>query len=122
MKKLVATLALLAPTVALAQYNARVTDFNSGVAKFTGISNAIIGILIGIAVLYIIYNILMFIMKAATDDRKTYQSGIIWGIVGLAIILSIWGLVFIITNTFGTSGGVTPTGEFPVVTQPPLVR
>lgn len=122
MKKLVATLAFLLPAVAAAQVNAPVRDFNTLVQKGTGIGNAIIGILIAIAVIFIIYNILMFIMKAGTDDAKTHRNGILWGVVGLAAILSIWGLVAILTNTFGTNGAQAPTEQFPQNPAPPLVR
>lgn len=120
MKKLITTLAFtLAPAIALAQVNAPVRDFNTLTQKTIGIGNTIIGVLIAIAVIFIVYNVLMFIVKAGTDDRKTYQKAILWGIVGLAVILSIWGLVAILTNTFGTAGNpVGPATLYPVNPQP----
>jgi len=124
MKKLVASVIIaLTPAVAFAQVNAPVTDFNTLTQKATGIGNTIIGILIALAVIFIIYNVLMFIMKAGTDDRGKYQNAILWGIVGLAVILSIWGLVAILTNTFGTTtGGQGPVQEYPVNPNPPTVH
>lgn len=122
MKKLIASIAAFAPAIAFAQTNMPVRDFNSLTFKATSIGNTIIGILIALAVIFIIYNVLMFIIKAGSDDRKTYQNAILWGIVGLAVILSIWGLVAILTNTFGTTtGGQAPVQEYPVVTTPPIV-
>lgn len=121
MKKLIATIAMFAPAVAFAQ-NSPVRDFNTLTVKATSIGNTIIGIFIALAVIFIIYNVLMFIMKAGSDDRKTYQKAILWGIVGLAVILSIWGLVAILTNTFGTTtGGQGPVQEYPVNPIPPVV-
>lgn len=121
MKKLIATIAMFAPAVAFAQ-NSPVRDFNTLTVKATSIGNTIIGIFIALAVIFIIYNVLMFIMKAGSDDRKTYQKAILWGIVGLAVILSIWGLVAILTNTFGTTtGGQGPVQEYPVNPIPPQV-
>ena len=122
MKKLVAALAILGPSVAFAQTSAPVRDFNSLTVKATSIGNTIIGILIAVAVIFIIYNVLMFIVKAGSDDRKTYQHAILWGIVGLAVILSIWGLVAILTNTFGTSGVNAPAQLYPTNPNPPLVQ
>lgn len=122
MKQLIATLAVLAPTIAFAQTSQPIRDFNSLTVKATSIGNTIIGIFIAVAVIFIIYNVLMFIVKAGSDDRKTYQHAILWGIVGLAVILSIWGLVAILTNTAGTSGVSAPAQLFPVNPNPPLVQ
>jgi len=124
MKKLIATIVMFAPTAVFAQTNAPVRDFNSLTVKATSIGNTIIGILIALAVIFIIYNVLMFIVKASDPEgRKAYQSAILWGIVGLAVILSIWGLVAILTNTFGTTtGGQGPVQEYPVNPIPPTVQ
>ncbi|MCX6715885.1 MAG: hypothetical protein NT077_02575 [Candidatus Taylorbacteria bacterium] len=124
MKKLIVSLAVaLMPVVAFAQVIGNpVRDVNSLAYKLTGIGNTIIVILIAVAVIYLVYNILMFIVKAGSEDRKTYQSGVLWGIVGLAVILSIWGLVAILTNTFGTSGSQGPTQQYPQNLPPPVVQ
>lgn len=120
MKKIIAMLAVLAPSLASAQTRT-ITDVNTLTQKLTGIGNTVIGILIALAVIFIIYNALMFIIKAGTDDRKTYQNAIIWGVVGLAIILSIWGLVAILTGTFVTNNQA-PIQNFPVNPTPPPVQ
>lgn len=121
MKKIIATLALLAPTVAFAQTRP-ITDVNSLTAKLTGIGNTVIGILIAIAVIYIIWNTLQFIMNASdAEKRAESRTGILWGIVGLAIILSIWGLVAIVTGTFATNNQA-PIQNFPVNPNPPPVQ
>ena len=122
MKKLIASLAVLAPTIAFAQTSAPIRDFNSLVVKGNQIGNTIIGILIAVAVIFIIYNVLMFIVKAGSDERTGYRNAILWGIVGLAVILSIWGLVAILTNTFGTSGVSAPAQLYPTNVNPPLVQ
>jgi fumarate reductase subunit D len=122
MKKLIASLAVLAPTIAFAQTSAPIRDFNSLVVKGNQIGNTIIGIFIAVAVIFIIYNALMFIVKAGSDDRAGYRNAILWGIVGLAVILSIWGLVAILTNTFGTSGVSAPAQLYPTNVNPPLVN
>jgi hypothetical protein len=120
MKKLIVSIAALAPVVAFAQQPVR--DVNSLAVKAQSIGNTAIGILIALAVIFIIYNVLMFIVKAGSDDRKTYQKAILWGIVGLAVILSIWGLVAILTNTFGTTGVNAPAQLYPVNPNPPIVQ
>lgn len=121
MKKLIASLtAALVPAIAFAQVPVR--DINTLSAKTVGIGNTIIGVLIALAVIFIIYNVLMFIIKAGSEDHAKYRTAILWGIVGLAVILSIWGLVGILTNTFGTSGANAPAQLYPINPNPPIVQ
>ncbi len=120
MKKLFTILAAIAPSVAFAQ--TVVTDANSLTVKLTGLANTFIGILIALAVIFVIWHAILFIMEAgAPDKRKEHGWGIIWGLVGLAIILSIWGLVAILTNTFRTNNQ-TPVQQFPQVITPVKIQ
>lgn len=98
MKKLIIALAVFAPAIAMAQY--QVTNFSQLVSSLTGIGNTIITVLVAFAVLYIIFNAVMFIVKADSEDRAKYRSAVLWGIVALAIMLSIWGLVALLRRTF----------------------
>lgn len=115
MKKIIAGIASFLPSLALAQ---PITDVNTLTYKLTNIGNTLIGILIAFAVIWIIINVVRFIMKAdSPEDRKPIQQAILWGIVGLFVILSIWGLVRILTNTFKTDS-TAPTEDFPTVQYP----
>ena len=118
MKKLIASLAILAPSVALAQ--APVVDATSLADKLTSIGNTLIGLLIAFAVIWIIISVIRFIM-ASGEERAERRSSILWGVVGLAIILCIWGLVAILTNTFNTYNQA-PVQNFPVNPQVPAVQ
>ncbi len=124
MKKIIATLTVFAlPAMVFAQAQQPVQNFNQLTEKTIGIGNTIIGVLIALAVIFIVCNVLMFILKAGSEDRGTYQKAILWGIVGLAVILSIWGLVAILTNTFGTTtGGRGPVNQYPVNPVPVLTQ
>src|SRR4051812_32893723 len=118
MKKIIALLAFFIPAVASAQV---ITDVNSLTNKLTNLGNTFIQILIAFAVAYIIFNVVRFIM--ASDDpekRKPLQGAIIWGIVGLFVILSIWGLVNILRGTFRTDT-TNPTNQYPTVPYPQRV-
>lgn len=115
MKKIIAALVALTPGVAFAQ---AITDVNSLTYKLTNLGNTVIEILIAFAVIWIIYNVVRYIVKADNpDERKPIGSAILWGIVGLFVILSIWGLVRILTNTFRTDT-TAPTSQFPQVQYP----
>lgn len=104
MKKFIAIVALVIPAFASAQALAPITNVNNLSTRLIGIGNIVLYILIAVAVLYIVWNVVKYMIKpAGSEDRKEAGMAILWGIVGLAIIVSIWGLVNILTNTFKTT-------------------
>jgi len=103
MKRIIFTVSFvsLLPLIALAQGPLNsVTDADSLITKISDLVNATVWLFISLAVLFIIWNALQFIRQTDSAERSKYQSTILWGIVGLFIILSIWGLVNILDNTF----------------------
>jgi hypothetical protein len=114
MKKLIAFSFLFAlPVLTFAQ---GVTDADSLIAKINRILNAIIPILISFAVVYLIYAIVKYIIATDEEGRATGKSMIGYGILGLFLILSIWGLVNILVRTFGLNNNV-PVNQIPGVIQ-----
>lgn len=108
MKKIITLLAFAMPSVAFAQALAPLTNVNNVTSRAIGIGNTIIYLLVALAVIFIVWNIVMYLIKGGDEEgRKNARNNILWGIVGLAIIVSIWGLVNILTNTFAT----TPTNQ-----------
>ena len=115
MKKILTSIVAFLPAVASAQ---AITDVNSLTYKLTNIGNVVIQVFIAFAVIYIIFNVIRYIMAAdKPDDRKPIGQAILWGIVGLFVILSIWGLVRILTNTFRTDTNA-PVNQYPQVQYP----
>ncbi len=83
------------------------------VERLASLGNIFIYLLIALAVIYIIMNVVMGLIKGDNpDEKRAHLVNVGWGIAGLAIILSIWGLVAILTNTF-TTDSRTPTERFP---------
>ncbi|MEK7610081.1 MAG: pilin [Patescibacteria group bacterium] len=116
MKKIITILAFL-PSVVSAQV---ISDVNSLTRTLTSLGNTVIQILIAFAVIWIIFNVVRYIMAGA-EKRKEFGMSILYGIVGLFIILSIWGLVAILTNSFRTQT-TPPTQQFPQIPPPSAVR
>ncbi len=72
--------------------------------------------LIFFAVLYLVYAIVRYVVMAGdAEKRDEAKSQIMWGIVGLVVILSIWGIVNIIRNTFNTGPNTVPIRDIPVL-------
>lgn len=72
--------------------------------------NQVIPIVITLAVIYFFYGVAKYVMAAGDEEAQTAgRSIMIYGIIGLVVIVGIWGLVGIIANTFGISTGGTAT-------------
>lgn len=68
----------------------------------TFIVNPIIYLLIGLAVIYFLWGVLVFIRNAENPEKRSEgASHILWGIVGIAIMFSVFALVHVIENTIG---------------------
>lgn len=90
------------PVLAFAQDYAVQTDYLdsmlSGANKL--VNNAVV-FLIALAVVYFIYNVVKYAMSADEEEKKKSKDQMIWGIIALAVIVSIWGLVGLLQNIFG---------------------
>lgn len=52
-----------------------------------------------IALVYFLYNGFKYMVNVSTDKRKEYQKGLLYGILGLAIMSAATGLVSLIQST-----------------------
>lgn len=103
MKKILAIVAVAFPSLALAQSLVAMENINNVSDRALTIGDAVIYFLVAIAVIYIIYNVVVYmIAPAASEKRGDAGKAVLWGILGLFIIVSIWGLVNILVNTFST--------------------
>lgn len=102
MKKIVSIVTLFAPALAFAQASP-ITDVNSLTNRILGLFNVAIYVLVALAVLFIVYNVVIYVVKG--NDPEGKRAALVatgWGLVGLAVIVSIWGLVGILTRSFRT--------------------
>lgn len=73
------------------------------------INSILVPVLFAVSFLMFLYGVAQkFIFssdKASSDGRNL----VLWGVVGFAIMISLWGLVNIVGNTFGLNGSYAPT-------------
>ncbi len=119
MKKVLFTLFLLAAImvgVPEAQAQTGAVSFSAcgsiGSQGITGVVNCVIAffnagiyIMMSLAVVFTIYG--AFQMVASEEKRESGRQRIIYGIIGLFVMISVWGFVNILKNTFGL-GSATP--------------
>ncbi len=60
--------------------------------------------LVVFTILIFIWGVVQMIMNSDDSDaRKTGQNHVLWGVIGLVIMLSAYGIIQVIANTIGVS-------------------
>ena len=100
------------PFIALAQSS----TVQSIINDIGNILNTAIPVLIVLGVLYFVYGVVMFVIASDEEAKTKGRNSMIYGIIGLVVIVAMWGLVGIVVNTFdvgvGGSGLPIPTVGF----------
>lgn len=105
----------MSPFIALAQ-DATVTSFVKIIGFIHAFINTVMPIIISLAVLYFVWNVFLFV--GAGDDeekRKAARGKMIFGIIAIFVMVSVWGLVNILVNTFGLSNVTVSAPDIPAV-------
>ncbi len=80
----------------------------SGVIKYITclVLDSIVPLLFAIAFAVFIWGMVKFISTAEAAEKEQGRQFMIWGVVALAVMFSVWGLVRILTDTFGVANVV----------------
>lgn len=89
------------------------TGLGNIICKVHKILNSIVPVLLALGVLYFVFGVVQYVIGDEGEAKKKGRDRIISGIIGLAVIVSMWGLVNIVTNTFGFKGNMPniPTSQ-----------
>ena len=106
---------LIIPVVTLAE-NLGIETAMLNIGKLV---NALIPIAIGFAILFFFYGLAKYILNAGDEEKKKEgRSIMIWGVIALFVMVSIWGIINVLADTFGVKkdqGLVLPTIKLPTV-------
>jgi len=94
----VAFLAVPAVTLAAA---GDLGTFETMAKSVASIVETLIPVAASLAVLFFFWNLAMFILSGSGEDKAKSKMGMVWGVVAIFIIFSIWGLVGFLRDTFG---------------------
>ncbi len=86
--------------------------------------NSIIPILVSLAVLVFLFGVISYLVGKKSESKSEGAKYMIWGIISIFVMVSVWGLVGLVGSTiFGRSYG-TPgsTTSAPVITTVPVPR
>ena len=83
------------------------TNFNDFLKNVDNmIINPLIIFLFALALVYFLYGLIEFIANGANDEKKTTgKSHMIWGIIGLTIMMGVWAILGMVLNTLGIDKG-----------------
>ena len=116
MKKVLVSLSLLASPMLAFAITTVASDAFSLIKILQNVVDVAIPFIIGLAVLVLLYGLFQFIMNASDEEaRANAKQLIIWGIIGIFVMVSIWGLVSILSGTFNLNKSVViPASTVPV--------
>jgi len=101
MKKALIISAILTPGLASAQGN--IITF---VAMISRIVNLLVPIVSTLAVVFFFYGLAKYILNSGDEDkRKEGKDIMIWGILAMFVLVTIWGIIGFLQRTLGTTGG-----------------
>ncbi len=93
----------LFPTLIFAQ---TLTWFTNVTTTLAQVVNALVPIMITLAFVVFVWGLITFILasgdEAAKDEGKRRM---IWGVIALFVIISIWGIIALLQTMTGTAGG-----------------
>lgn len=89
------------PLIASAACEPNADGLAGAICKIQGLLASILPLIVSFGVIYFIWGIVQYFIADGEEAKKNGKDRIIYGIIGLAVIISIWGLVNIVTQTFG---------------------
>lgn len=83
--------------------------------QIKGILDTLIPFIVGLTVFVILWGIFNYVVHGAEEEKRTEgRQFILYGIIGLFLMLSVWGLVNVLVNTFSLDNTIK-TEQIPFV-------
>lgn len=82
------------------------TSLGSALQSIQGLMNMVVPMLIGLAIIAFLYGVLRFVFNASDEGKRAEgRQFMIWGIIGIVVMVSVWGLVAFVQGSFGLDRG-----------------
>ncbi len=108
---------LLIGATALPYITSAAPNLESAALTVKRLLDLVIPIIITIAVIYFFWGLAKYILESENSEKKEEGRNImIYGLVALFVIISVWGLIGLIGNTFGIGpGSAVPIPRVPQI-------
>ncbi|MES3005423.1 MAG: hypothetical protein V4664_00560 [Patescibacteria group bacterium] len=98
---------LLIPVISIAATTP--TDFKGVVKLVLDVINGLVQLVLVLALLFFVYNIFKLVFAGGDEKSRTEaKTFMFYGIIALFVMVSVWGLVNILTSTFFGSSFIVP--------------
>ena len=105
MKKVILAALALAPAFAFAQSLGNLETLVTSIGRLVGLA---LPIVVGIALLVFFWGLVKFIFAQGNEEAKADGKKImLWGLIALFVMVSVWGLVNFIGSSLGINQGDT---------------
>lgn len=84
--------------------NATITNIKDLFCKIFDIFTSLLPLLFALGVVYFVWGVVTYVIGNDEEAKKRGRDRIIYGIIGFVVLVGLWGLVYIVTNTFGIAG------------------
>jgi hypothetical protein len=103
-----AAVSVLIPCISFAATRMALSDF---IGIIMGYLNQGLFLIMGVAVVMFVFYVVTYFMKPGTDRAEAGQY-VMYSLIGFFIVLSFWGLVNILQNTFGLQNEYNNPGSW----------
>lgn len=107
---------LLAPLSAFAAIsNASLTYYRDFIVNT--VNGVLMPVLMALALLFFIWGVFRYYIKGADSDteRETGHKFILWSVIGFAVIVSVWGLVNVVTSVLLPNTTINTHPDYPTL-------
>ncbi len=105
---------MLLPSFASAQSGVGLGGLLGLLAQANDLINRLIPFIIALTILIFLWGVFKFVMNSGdSEGRKEAQGYMIWGIVALFVMVSVWGLVNILVRSFNLDNTAPPSPGLP---------
>lgn len=88
--------------------NSGIRDLRSLITFVIDYINQGIYLLMALATVFFVYNIVQYFIVKTDSDRKEAGTYLMYSVIGFAVILSFWGMVNVVIQTFSLNNTTKP--------------
>jgi len=70
---------------------------------------SVLPVLIALGVVYFVWGVVQYVIYDSEEAKTKGKNRIIFGIIGLAVVVAMWGLVYVLVDTFNLGGSSAPS-------------
>ncbi len=84
----------------ITDYCGALPGFTFILCRITSLLNSVLPVLVALGVVYFVWGVVQYMIGGDDEAKKKGKDQIIYGIIGLVVIVSLWGLVYLVVDTF----------------------